>query len=242
MVKMEKNMDKSLTWFPPEFKELNWRLWSFAIILILSAGALVLYPVSEFEGYVDPFYSPTVAVIPLIALFRLSCYAYRKDYYRHVFRHPIACLDGIRFDDNRKGYSGEMTFFSLQNFHRYFLYIAIVILPFFYYDIYVSMTYVSGEFIFRLGTIILIVNALLLTLWTLSCHAFRHLTGGHTDCYSCKTAGGAKKKFYNGQSYLNRYHEQFAFISLIVVLSVDLYIRALIVGWPIDFTLLKFAI
>lgn len=242
MVKLIKNSDPSLTLFPPEFKEFNWRLWAFVFIIILAGGALFLYPVGIYKGYVDPFYSPTVLVIPVVALFRISCYAYRKDYYRHVFRHPLACIDGIRFDDNRKGYSGEKTFFGLNNYHRYFLYAGIALLPFFYYDFYVSLTYIPGEFILRLGSLLIIINAIFLTLWTLSCHAFRHLTGGHVDCFSCKAAGNARKKFFNGQSALNRYHEQFAFISLIIVIGVDLYIRGLMAGLPLDFTLLKFAI
>ncbi len=224
-----------------ELFELNWRLWGFVLILVLSAGALYLYPVPVFDGLVDPFYSPTVLVLPFIALFRLSCYAYRKDYYRHVFDHPQNCLNPGRQDSPKRKYSGETGFFVLNNLHRYFFYIGFALLPFFYYDFAYSMFYTSGYFIFSLGSIIILVNALLLTLWTISCHAFRHLIGGYTDCYSCYAHGGARKKLYNGQSRLNVFHEQFAFISLLFVVAVDLYIRALIAGWPVGLTLLKVA-
>ena len=225
-----------------ELFELNWRFWGFVLVLLLSAAALYLYPVGEYKGYVDPFYSPTVIVLPFVALFRLSCYAYRKDYYRHVFKHPMACLNDDRMDSSKRVYRGETGFFSLNNFHRYFFYIGLALLPFFYYDFYVSMFYTSGFFIFRLGSIIILANALLLTFWTVSCHAFRHLIGGYADCYSCLSGGNTRKKIYNGQSWLNLYHEQFAFISLLVVVAVDLYIRALMAGWPVDFTFLRIAI
>ncbi len=232
-------------WFP-EFTELNWRFWSFVLLLVMSLGALTWFPViGTFEGYTDPFYSPTLLVIPLIAAFRLSCYAYRKDYYRHVFKHPQACAAGIREGKNgeSRGYSGEKGFFALNNYHRYFLYVGLAILPFFYYDFAVSMFYQPGYFIFRLGSILLIVNALLLTLWTISCHAFRHIfVRGQLDCFSCSLGGKTMKKLYDGQSFLNRHHEEFAFISLIIVVGVDLYIRALIAGLPVDFTFLKLAI
>lgn len=235
---MLKSENKKL--FSGELWEANWRLWGFLLILILSVVALYLYRITTTVfGYTDPFYSPTLAVIPLIAVFRLSCYAYRKDYYRHVFKHPLGCQSSDRLDEEKRTYKGETGFFSLNNFHRYFLYIAIAILPFFYYDIYISMVYYSGYVTLRLGTVILIINALLLTTWTFSCHAFRHITGGYIDCYACKTGGRGIKKFYNGQSYLNLHHEQLAFVSLLFVVAVDLYIRGLMYGLPIDFTFFK---
>ncbi|MCL5437654.1 MAG: hypothetical protein M1148_00445 [Candidatus Thermoplasmatota archaeon] len=223
----------------PELFEFNWRLWSFVLLLLMSGAVLFLNPVSPYLGYTDPFYSPTVLVIPVVALFRITCYAYRKDYYRHVFKHPLACKADIRGEKENRPYSGERSFFALNNFHRYFLYVGVALLPFFYYDFYISLVYYSGYFTLRLGSIILLANALLLTLWTVSCHAFRHLTGGHIECYSCKVAPNFRKKFYLGQSFLNAFHEDFAFISLAFVIAVDIYIRALIVGLPIDYTFFK---
>lgn len=226
--------------FSGELWEANWRLWAFLLILVLSVVALYLYRITGMvNGYTDPFYSPTLAVIPLIALFRLSCYAYRKDYYRHIFRHPLACADGERFDSEKRTYKGETGFFLLNNFHRYFFYIGLAILPFFYWDFYLSLTYIPGYFVLRLGSIILLGNALLLTLWTVSCHAFRHIAGGYIDCYNCKAGGKGIKKFYNAQSRLNLHHEQLAFLSLLVVVGVDLYIRAVLMGLPVDFTFIK---
>lgn len=225
-----------------EFFEVNWRLWSFAFVLLLVLAAILLYPVKPYLGYGDPFYSPTVLILPLIALFRLSCYAFRKGYYRHVFSHPQACLNTERVDKEGRNYTGETGFFSLENFHRYFLYLAIIVLPFFYYDIYYSMFYQGGFLVFRVGTIIMVTEVIFVTLWTFSCHAFRHLIGGYKDCYSCTAMGKGQKSVFNGQSILNRYHEVFAYTSLLLVATVDIFIRALVLGWPIDFTFFKIAI
>ncbi len=236
---MLKTQTKNRKLFSGELWEANWRFWGFILILILSVIALYLYRITSYAGYTDPFYSPTLAIIPLIALFRLSCYAYRKDYYRHVFKHPLACQAGERLDKPTRTYKGETGFFILNNFHRYFFYIGLAVLPFFYYDFYLSLTYYSGYVTLRLGSLILLANAILLTLWTVSCHAFRHLSGGYVDCYGCKAGGRGIKKFFNAQSRLNLHHEQFAFVSLLVVVGVDLYIRGLMLGLPIDFTFFK---
>ncbi len=233
----EKAQKKGIASFIPELFEPNWRLWSFIFILIFSLGALFMFPVKEFSGYIDPFYSPTILVVPVAGLFRLTCYAYRKDYYRHIFNHPQSCV--VREDSSSRGYSGETTLFAFNNLHRYLLYAGIALLPFFYYDFYVSLTY-SGNFVLRFGSLLLLTNALLLTLWTFSCHAFRHIfAGGNVKCFDCALQPTGRKRFFNAQSMLNKYHEEFAFISLIVIILVDLYLRALLAGFPVDFTILR---
>ncbi|MDG6942168.1 MAG: hypothetical protein JRN34_04500 [Nitrososphaerota archaeon] len=225
--------------FPYEIFEPNWRFWSFVGLLVVGFWALVSFPVAEYSGYIDPFYSPTILIVPLPGLFRLTCYAYRKDYHRHLFKHPLGCSNADRGDSNMRHYTGEKNgLFQFENFHRYFLYAGIAILPFFYYDFYHSLVY-SGAFELRVGSLVLLANALLLTAWTGSCHAFRHLTGGNIDCYSCVAAGGARKAFYERQSWLNRYHEALAWVSLLTIFFADLYIRGLAAGLPLDFTLVR---
>lgn len=223
----------------PELFEPNWRLWSFIGMLVFSIAALFVFPVKEYKGLIDPFYSPTVLVVPIAGLFRLTCYAYRKDYYRHIFNHPLSCAADERLEKSGRGYSGETTLFAFNNLHRYLLYAGIALLPFFYYDFYVSVTYLGG-FILRFGSLLILLNALLLTLWVFSCHAFRHVfAGGNVRCYDCTLNPGIRKGFFNVQSLLNKRHEEWAFISLIVIVLVDLYLRALIAGWPIDFRLVQ---
>lgn len=200
--------------------------------------ALVAYPVAEFKGYIDPFYSPTVLIVPIPGLFRLTCYAYRKDYHRHVFKHPIGCENPDRHDAPTRKYTGEKNaFFQLENLHRYLLYAGIILLPFFYYDFYVSLTFDNS---LRIGSFVILANALALTAWTLSCHAFRHLIGGNIDCYSCVSGGAQRKKIFDIQTWWNKRHEDMAWLSLLVIFFTDLYIRALVAGVPLDFTLFHF--
>ncbi len=227
-----KRMSKYL---PSELLEYNPRLYAFVSLLAVSVIAFFVFPMKEFMGYIDPFYSPTILVLPFIGLYRLTCYAYRKDYNRHIFKHPVACPVAERMDSRSRKYTGERSaIFKVENLHRYFLYLSIILLPFFYYDVFVSLTY-SGMLLLRLGSIILLVNAVLLTLYVLSCHSLRSLIGGRNDCYSCMKLGGFRKKVYDRQSWWNAHHEELAWLSLIFIIFVDLYLRGLAAGMPIDF-------
>ena len=62
---------------------------------------------------------------------RATCYYYRKAYYRAFFLAPPACAVA----GPRRRYRGESAFpFILQNVHRYFLYLATIVLGFLWYD------------------------------------------------------------------------------------------------------------
>ncbi len=113
------------------------------------------------DPYLSPFYSPCVyarclhptfgpgrglpeLAVPLIGIvspaililwgpgiFRLTCYYYRKAYYRSFWLAPPAC--GVR--DAAAGYTGETRFpLILQAFHRYTWYVALVFLGFLAWD------------------------------------------------------------------------------------------------------------
>jgi len=221
--------------FPYELIEINWRFWSFIGLLALGGIAAISFPVAEFSGYIDPLYSPTVLILPIPTLFRLSCYAYRKDYHRHIFNHPLGCRNPDRVETHIEPYTGERNaVFQLWNLHRYFLYGALLILPFFWYDFYHSLTF-SGAFELRFGCLVILANAVALTAWSLSCHALRHLVGGNIDCYSCVMAGTARRKVWSFQSWWNARHETLAWISLLVFVFTDLYLRGLNAGLPLDF-------
>src|SRR5713101_3300630 len=92
--------------------------------------------------YLSPFYSPLIdpqhhwwPFSPALLIlagplgFRVTCYYYRKAYYRAFF-----------FD---------------------------------------------GKFGIGVGTLVLLANVVLLTLYAFSCHSLRHLAGGKLDCFSC---------------------------------------------------------
>ncbi len=227
---------------PGEFLEPNVRLYSFIALMALASLALIAFPVKEFNGYIDPFYSPTVIIIPLIGLFRLTCYAFRRYYNRHIFKHPEACPAYERIDSSSRAYTGETsTLFKVENLHRYFMYASLAVLPFFYYDLYVSLTY-AGGFILRLGSLLMVVDVVALTLYVLSCHSVRSLIGGRNDCFSCMKMSKQRKKIYDAQSSINVHHEVFAWLSLITIVAVDMFIRAISIGIPLDRILIHIVI
>jgi hypothetical protein len=75
-----------------------------------------------------------------------------------------------------------------------------------------------------------LVNIILLSIYTLSCHSLRHLAGGKLDCFSCASFGTTRAAAWRGFSFLNERHMQFAWASLISVGSADLYIRLVASG------------
>ncbi|MEM0155041.1 MAG: hypothetical protein QW597_00325 [Thermoplasmataceae archaeon] len=233
---MENTKSKAInSIIPSEFLEPNWRFWSFVLVSVIGTYLMVLYQVPVHNGLTDPFYSPTVLVLPLVVLFRLTCYAYRKDYHRHLFNHPNSCLTGERLDSKARTYTGETRFFRVENFHRYFMYTAWAILPFFFYDVYTAIAYSDSV---TLASIILLINAIAVTLYTFSCHSVRHLTGGYKDCFSCPSNNLNKKRsFFTVQSRFNAHHEALAWTSLIMFIFTDLYLRGLLINLPLNITL-----
>src|SRR6516165_3482823 len=76
--------------------------------------------------------SPAFLILWAPGGFRVTCYYYRKAYYRAFFLDPVGCAVGepSRFCGLRrgKGYRGETRLLSFQNLHRYFLYLALIFL------------------------------------------------------------------------------------------------------------------
>jgi hypothetical protein len=163
-------------------------------------------------------------VIPLG--FRATCYYYRKAYYRSFFADPYACAVG----EARKGYRGETVFpFILQNAHRYFLYLAIVILVILWIDVVKAFTF-EGRFGIGGGSLAILASTVTLSLYTFSCHSLRHLVGGQVDCFSCAVAGGPRHRTWGVVSVLNEHHMGWAWVSLFAVCGADLYVRLCSMG------------
>jgi hypothetical protein len=80
------------------------------------------------------------------------------------------------------------------------------------------------------GSLALLANIVLLTLYTFSCHSLRHLAGGNNDCFSCVAFGRQKHGIWRGISSLNERHMLFAWSSLISVGLADLYVRLVASG------------
>jgi hypothetical protein len=186
----------------------------------------------------SPFYSPLIKpnwlpvwISPAILIlwapggFRLTCYYYRKAYYRAYFFDPPACGVG---ETRRKRYTGETHLFLFQNLHRYFLYLALVFLVILTTDVVRSCIWPTQEggatFGVSVGTLVLAVNVTLLALYTFSCHSLRHLVGGNIDCFSCVALGRARYTMWREASRLNRYHMQWAWLSLFTVGFADWYV------------------
>ena len=125
--------------------------------------------------------SPAILILIGPLSFRLTCYYYRKFYYRAYFGSPPGCAVTAL---PQKNYKGETSFLSFQNIHRYTLYIALFYIIILAYDAFMSF-FREGQFGIGVGSIILCMNVVLLSCYTCGCHAFRHLVGGQLDCFSC---------------------------------------------------------
>jgi hypothetical protein len=87
------------------------------------------------------------------------------------------------------------------------------------------------------GSLVLTLNVVLLTLYLFSCHSLRHLVGGKLDCFSCVSFGHARNTTWKGLSSLNGHHMLFAWISLFGVGFADFYVRMVSSGMITDIRL-----
>ena len=156
--------------------------------------------------------------------FRLTCYYYRKAYYRAFFLDPPACAVG----EPRNQYAGETRLLLFQNIHRYFLYIALVFILILGYDAIHSFIWPTADggrtFGVSVASLVLTPGTILLALYTFSCHSLRHLVGGNVDCFSCVAGGQARYKMWRGTTRLNEHHMFWAWTSLFGVTLADLYV------------------
>lgn len=215
----------------------------------------------EYEGYLSPAYSPVIwgdsshswfgpqpawwpgwlpfspalLILPFPGLFRFTCYYYRGAYYKAFWADPPNCAVG----EPRKSYLGENSFpLILQNLHRYALYIAIVFVFILTYDVWKGMWFSAPgggrDFGIGVGTLVLAINVVCIASYTFGCHAFRHLIGGYRDEIS---RSKASEVCYNCSSKLNRWHMNWAYMSLVWVAFSDLYVRLCSMGVWTDYRL-----
>jgi hypothetical protein len=174
-------------------------------------------------------FSPALLILPIPALFRFTCYYYRGAYYKAFWQDPPACAVG----EPRTSYWGEQTFpLILQNVHRYGLLLSFLLLFVLGYDVWKAFWFAdpaSGGTTFGIGvgTLVLLLNLVLLSGYTLGCHSMRHVVGGLLDRMS---SAPVRKFAYDCSSCLNRVHMRWAWASLISVASSDLYVRLCAMG------------
>ena len=167
--------------------------------------------------------SPALLILWGPALFRLTCYYYRKAYYRSFWLAPVACA----VKDVKAGYTGETRFpLVLQNFHRYAWYVALIFIVFLTWDAILAFRFPDG-FGIGVGTLVMWINVILLAGYTFSCHSCRHVCGGHVDIFS---KAPRRYTLWHVVSRLNEHHPTFAWLSLVFVGLTDLYIRLVSMG------------
>jgi len=181
-------------------------------------------------------FSPALIILPFPGLFRLTCYYYRGSYYKSFWADPPGCAVG----EPRKSYLGERYFpLVFQNVHRYFMLIAVVFLFLLGWDVWKAMWFpVAGggtEFGIGVGTLVLLLNLVCLTGYTLGCHSMRHIAGGFRDQFSFKKIFQVP---YACSTCLNNAHNRWAWTSLFVVAFSDIYVRLCSMGIWTDFRLL----
>jgi hypothetical protein len=183
------------------------------------------------------FFTSAMLILAGPATFRLTCYYYRKAYYRSFWHDPPGCAVG----EWRKSYWGERRLpLVLQNVHRYTMYIAVGFLLLLWWDALVAFWWPTDrqgnlldgrqQFGMGLGTLFMVVNCVLLSGYTLGCHSLRHLVGGRLDCFSCTgaEAGGSRLRtgyhLWSFVTRLNEHHMFWAWVSMFSVGLTDYYI------------------
>ncbi|MCO1660854.1 hypothetical protein [Pseudonocardia humida] len=237
-------------WLPPLATFIAFTAWvAYATVRSFMQE---YYYVAEYN-YLTPFYSPCVSVgcvpeashlgqflpdvwwlpyaavsLPFLLLFRLTCYYYRKAYYRAFWLSPPACAVA----EPHAKYTGETRFpLIMQNLHRYFFYIATAIALLNTYDAILSFTKADGSFGLGLGNIILVVNVVFLWGYSLSCHSCRSIIGGRLNHFSKHPV---RYKLWGFVSRLNTKHMQYAWITLATLAFTDFYVMAVSAGWISD--------
>jgi hypothetical protein len=191
-------------------------------------------PLIETTSLGIPFLTPAMLILPFPGSFRITCYYYRKAYYRSFAMTPPACAVGARSPGN---YNGERKLLIFQNLHRFTLYFALLFLVFLWHDFYKSLWF-DGKLGLGVGSLVILANVTFLTLYTTSCHSFRHLVGGSVNSYSEAPLGMLRHRIWNRVSKLNVNHMTFAWISLFGIILCDLYIRQVASGAITDLRLM----
>ncbi|HEX9435809.1 MAG TPA: hypothetical protein VGA16_01465 [Candidatus Limnocylindria bacterium] len=243
----QRTLRRDLWWIEPA---LIFILFTVFVLYSVYAGLANANYYSD--PYLSPFYSPCITAncahltlgVPIIGAwwnlapaiwivgfpltFRLTCYYYRKAYYRAFFWSPAACT----VPDARAKYSGETKVpFIWQNIHRYSWYPAVLLVFILSYDAILAFRFptASGGHAFGigLGTVLMVVNVVLIALYTFSCHFCRYLVGGRLDRFWGRPLS---LRLWRLVSLLNVRHGIYALTSLVSIGVTELYIRLLAMG------------
>jgi hypothetical protein len=217
-------------------------LGAWVLYALIRTAMQKYYWVGE-HGYLTPFYSPCltkscipdaahfgrplpkfpplvpygIVALPFLLGFRLTCYYYRKAYYRAFWLSPPACAVA----EPHAKYTGETRFpLVLQNIHRYFFYAAALVSIVNTYDAIAALHGDEG-FQLGLGNLILLGNVIALWAYTLSCHSCRHIAGGRLKHFSKHPV---RYWLWTQISKLNARHMLLAWLTLGTLAFTDAYI------------------
>ncbi len=174
-------------------------------------------------------WSPAFLILWAPAGFRLTCYYYRGAYYKAFWADPPSCAVG----EPRQKYLGENSFpLILQNVHRYFLYLALLVLVFLGHDVWLALWFTdpatgATHLGLGVGTLVLLLNVVFLGGYTLGCHSLRHLVGGGRNRLA---ETPVRQAAYACVGCLNRRHMVWAWFSLVWVGFSDVYVRLCSMG------------
>jgi hypothetical protein len=172
----------------------------------------------QFIPKLPSWLSPAIIILLFPGGFRLTCYYYRKSYYRAFWLSPPACAVA----EPHRRYTGETRFpLIFQNVHRYFFYAAIVVAGILSYDAVLAFHDPGGGVGMGLGTLILVVNAVLIWAYTLGCHSCRSIIGGRLNHFSKHPV---RYWLWTQVSKLNTRHQLWAWLSMASVVLADLYV------------------
>jgi hypothetical protein len=237
-------------WIPPLSTAVGLLAWiAYATVRVFQQKD---YFVGDYN-YLTPFYSPCISngcvpeashfgtflpdvwwlpyaalTLPFLLLFRMTCYYYRKAYYRAFWFSPPACAVA----EPHSTYSGETRFPLIgQNLHRYFFYAAVLISLINTYDAIKAFETGDGEFGIGLGNLVLLGNVVALWAYTASCHSCRSIIGGRLNHFSKHPV---RYKLWGWVTRLNGKHMQLAWLTLATLAVTDFYIMAVSAGWFSD--------
>jgi hypothetical protein len=234
-------------WLAPLLTVLGLSAW--VIYAVVRVYMHKWYWVAD-HHYLTPFYSPCITdrcvpqaahigrvlpgwwiipeaafSLPFLLLFRLTCYYYRKAYYRSFWASPPACA----VPDGHQRYSGETRSpLIFQNGHRYAFYAALVISLINTWDAAVGFRGADGKVGFGLGNLILVGNVVMLWAYTVSCHSCRHIVGGRLKHFSRHPV---RYRLWTFVSKLNTRHMLLAWVTLGTLALTDFYVMAVSAGW-----------
>ena len=169
--------------------------------------------------------SPALFILIFPLGFRMTCYYYRKAYYRSFWLSPPACAVA----EPHEKYTGETRApLIMQNAHRWFFYAGLVFNVLLTIDAVLAFKNPEGQWgHMSVGSLVLLLNATLLWGYSASCHTCRHTIGGRLKHFSKHPL---RYKLWTRVSILNHYHQQFAWVSLMGVAFADIYVRAVASG------------